>query len=167
MPHDEIKRGVCRGVIGRQVYSLVCKLPGLNESYKNQKGQGMLVMEVVKRVHVACVLLSGGGFFVRGILMMQESVLQQARVMKIAPHVVDSLLLMSAIALASQWGWAALQLPWLVTKIVALLLYIGLGMLALRRGRTKTVRVSAWLAAMAVFIYIVAVAVTKNPLLDL
>jgi uncharacterized membrane protein SirB2 len=124
-------------------------------------------MDVVKWVHVSCALLSGGGFFGRGVLMMQESALLQARLMKIVPHVVDSLLLVSAIALASQWGWAALQLPWLVTKIVALLLYIGLGMLALRRERTKIVRVSAWLAAMAVYIYIVAVAVTKNPMLGL
>ena len=127
----------------------------------------MLELEIVKQVHVACAVLSGFGFFVRGTLMVKESALLQARPTKIVPHVVDTMLLVSAIVLASQWGWAALQAPWLVTKIVALLIYIGLGTVALRRGRAKVTRVSAWLAAMVVFGYIVAVAITKAPMLGI
>ncbi len=123
-----------------------------------------LMMESIKWVHVACAVLSGGGFFIRGILMMRESVWLQARMVKVVPHVVDTVLLVSAIALASQWGWAALQLPWILAKIVALLVYIGLGVVALRAGPSKRVRVLAWLAAMLVFTYIIAVAVSKNPL---
>jgi uncharacterized membrane protein SirB2 len=122
------------------------------------------MMEAIKWLHVGCAVLSGSGFFVRGILMMRDSALLQARVVKITPHIIDTLLLVSAILLASQWGWAALQMPWLLAKIIALLVYIGLGMLALRVGRTKAVRVSAWCAAMLVFAYIVATAVSKNPL---
>jgi len=122
------------------------------------------MMESIKWLHVACAVLSGGGFFIRGILMMRESVWLQARMVKIAPHVVDTVLLASAIILASQWGWAALQLPWLLAKIVALLAYIGLGVVALRAGRNKQVRVLAWLAAMLVFVYIITVAMSKNPL---
>jgi len=115
-------------------------------------------------LHVACALLSGGGFFIRGILMMRESAWLQVRMVKIVPHVVDTLLLLSAIALASQWGWAALQLPWLLAKIMALLVYIGLGVVALRMGRSKRGRVLAWLAALLVFAYMITVAVSKNPL---
>ncbi len=121
-------------------------------------------MESIKWLHVACALLSGSGFFTRGILMIREPAWLQVRMVKIIPHVVDTLLLVSAIVLASQWGWAALQEPWLLAKIVALLVYIGLGMVALRLGRSKRVRVVAWLAAMFVFVYIVSVAVNKNPL---
>lgn len=121
------------------------------------------MMENIKLLHMACALLSVSGFFVRGILMMRESVWLQARVVKIAPHIVDTVLLVSAIILASQWGWAALQMPWLLAKIVALLLYIALGTVALRAGRTKAVRVSAWFAALLAFAYIVAIAVTKSP----
>lgn len=123
----------------------------------------MLVVEVVKQVHVASALLSGCGFFLRGLWMMRESPLLQARLTKIAPHVLDTVLLVSAIVLASKWGWAALEMPWLLAKIVALLLYIVLGTLALKRGRTKTVRMVAWLAALGVFVYIVMVALTKTP----
>ncbi len=122
------------------------------------------MMESIKWLHVACAVLSGGGFFIRGMLMMRESVWLQARMVKVAPHVVDTVLLASAIVLASQWGWVALQLPWLLAKIVALLAYIGLGVVALRTGRNKQVRVLAWLAAMSVFVYIIIVAVSKNPL---
>jgi uncharacterized membrane protein SirB2 len=53
---------------------------------------------------------------------------------------------------------------WLTTKVVGLFFYIGLGMLALTYGKTKTIQISAWLAAQFCFIYIVAVAITKNAL---
>ena len=55
--------------------------------------------------------------------------------------------------------------PWLAAKLVALLAYIGLGALALRPGRSKGARAAAWLAALAVFAYIAAVAVTRSPTL--
>ena len=120
-------------------------------------------METIKWLHVSFAALSGSGFFARGILMLRDSPWLRARVVKIIPHVVDTLLLLSAIVLASQWGWAALQLPWLLAKIAALLVYITLGFVALRAGRQKVVRITAWVVAMFVFAYIVAVAVRKNP----
>jgi uncharacterized membrane protein SirB2 len=122
-------------------------------------------MDIIKLIHVSTALLSISGFVARGILMMRGSALLQARWVKVLPHVNDTLLLASAIFLASQWGWAALQLPWLLAKIVALLVYIALGMVALRAGRTKAVRVLTWLAAVLVFAYIVAVARSKSPLI--
>jgi uncharacterized membrane protein SirB2 len=54
--------------------------------------------------------------------------------------------------------------PWITAKLVAVLVYIGLGMVALRFGRSRPVRAGAWVAALVVFGYIVAVAVTRNPL---
>jgi uncharacterized membrane protein SirB2 len=121
-------------------------------------------MGIVKMLHMTCALLSISGFFARGLLMIKDSPLLQARFVKIAPHIIDTVLLVSAIILASQWGLAALQLPWLLAKIVALIVYILLGMLALHPGREKSLRVGAWLAALVVFAYIVSVAVTKTPL---
>jgi len=52
---------------------------------------------------------------------------------------------------------------WLTAKVVALFLYIGLGLLALTYGRTKKIRVLSWIGALVVFFYIVLVALTKNP----
>ena len=121
-------------------------------------------MEIIKTIHIVCALLSISGFVGRGVLMIKGSPLLTARWVKVSPHIIDTVLLVSAIILASQWGWAALQMPWLLAKIIALLVYIVLGSLALRPGRSQSVRVSAWLAAIITFAYIVSVALTKTPL---
>jgi uncharacterized membrane protein SirB2 len=119
---------------------------------------------IIKTIHIVCALLSISGFIGRGLLMIKGSPLLMARWVKVSPHIIDTILLLSAIMLASQWGWTALQMPWLLAKIMALLFYIVLGSLALRPGRPQSVRISAWLAAIITFAYIVSVAVTKNPL---
>jgi uncharacterized membrane protein SirB2 len=80
------------------------------------------------------------------------------------PPVVDTTLLASAIVLAVTIRQYPFAHAWLTAKVVALFFYIALGMLALTYGKTKTIRISAWLAAQFCFIYIVAVALTKNPL---
>jgi uncharacterized membrane protein SirB2 len=116
----------------------------------------------LKYVHVACVVLSYVLFFVRGVWMMRDSPLLARRWVKILPHVVDTLLLASAIALAVLIRQYPFTAPWLTAKVLGLVLYIGLGMLALKRGKTKRARVTAWIAAQIVFLYIVAVALTKN-----
>ena len=118
---------------------------------------------MLKHIHVTCVALSYSLFFLRGVWMLRDSPLQQRRWVRIAPHTVDSVLLASAIALAWQLGISPLTHLWLATKIAALLLYIVIGTVALKRGRTKPIRLIAWLAAQAVFFYIVSVAVTHDP----
>jgi uncharacterized membrane protein SirB2 len=115
---------------------------------------------LTKQLHLATVALSWALFFVRGAWMIMESPRLAARWVRVAPHVNDTVLLVAAIYLATFHG---LQ-PWIVAKLVALVAYILIGMVALRRGPTKPVRVAAWVAAQLVFVYIVAVAVTKNPL---
>jgi len=119
-------------------------------------------MELVKTIHVGCALLSILGFTFRGILMMRDSAMLQMRLFKIAPHIIDTLLLGSAIWLAVQYGISPGENPWLIAKIIALLVYIGFGTVALKRGKTKQIRVITWFAALLVFAYIVAVAVTKS-----
>ena len=118
---------------------------------------------MLKHLHITCVALSYSLFFLRGIWMLRDSSLLQQRWVKIAPHMVDTLLLASAIALAWQLGISPLASPWLGAKIIALLFYIVIGAYALKRGRTKRIRLIAWLAAQLVFFYIVSVAVTHDP----
>lgn len=118
----------------------------------------------VKVVHVSCVLLSYTLFFLRGVWMLRGSAMLQQRWVRLVPHVIDSLLLASAITLAVLLEISPLTAPWLMSKIVALLLYIVLGTVAIRRGQTREIRLTAWLAAQAVFAYIVAVALAHDPL---
>jgi uncharacterized membrane protein SirB2 len=118
----------------------------------------------LKITHVSCVTLSYVLFVVRGVWMMRESELLQRRWVKIMPHVIDSVLLASAIALAVMLRQYPMVHGWLTAKVVGVLLYIGLGMIALKHGKTRCARIAAWLCAQAVFFYIVAVALTRNPL---
>ena len=100
----------------------------------------------------------------RGIWMLRDSTLLQQRWVKITPHIVDTLLLVSAIILAVQLRFSPLEQPWLMVKIIALLVYIGAGMVALRFGRSKTVRLYAWLFGLATILYIMSVATSKSVL---
>ena len=118
---------------------------------------------LIKSVHITCVALSYSLFFLRGVWMLRDSPLRQQRWVRYAPHSVDTLLLASAITLAWQLGISPLAAPWLAAKIVALLAYIVIGSVALKRGKTRRVRLAAWLTAQAVFFYIVSVAVTHDP----
>ena len=118
---------------------------------------------VLKSIHQSMAALSFAGFFARGVGMLRDAEWLQARFVRTAPHVVDTVLLASAIALVWTIGLSPFQTPWLMAKIAGLLVYIGLGLVALRLGETKTLRVAAWLAAMVVFAYVVSVAVSKDP----
>lgn len=114
-------------------------------------------------VHVTCVAISGTGFALRGLLMLAESPLLRRRWVRVLPHLVDTVLLASAIGLAVWSRRSPIAEAWLGAKIVALVAYVVLGALALRRARTRAGRVRAFVAALLVFAYIVGVAISKSP----
>lgn len=118
----------------------------------------------LKALHVGCVATSYVLFLLRGLWMMFRPEWLQRRWVRILPHVVDTVLLGSAVAMALMIRQYPFVAGWLTAKLLALLLYIVVGSIALKRGRTLKQRVAAWLAAQAVFFYIVAVALTRDPL---
>ncbi|MDD2915008.1 MAG: SirB2 family protein [Gallionella sp.] len=118
----------------------------------------------LKAIHLSCAVGSYALFFMRGIWSFNGPPVMRQRWVKIVPHVVDTLLLASALALAFTLRQYPFIDTWLTAKFFALLLYIGLGSVALKHGKSKTIRISAWLAAQAAFIYIVLVAVNRDPL---
>lgn len=118
---------------------------------------------LLKNLHIVCAATSYTLFVLRGIWTLRESPMRQQRWVRIVPHVVDTVLLSSAIALAYIIGQYPFVDSWLTAKVLALLLYIGLGFVALKFGKSMHTRLSAWLAAQAVFIYIVLVAVNHDP----
>ena len=119
----------------------------------------------LKHLHVACVVLSGLGFALRGWWMLNDSPLLKARLTRVVPHVVDTLLLGSALLMA----WQSSQYPfaqgWLTAKFFGLLAYILCGTMALKRARTQGQRVLFFVLALLAYAYIVGVALTRNPLL--
>lgn len=117
---------------------------------------------LIKYIHVSCAVLSLTGFVIRGIWLIQSSSMLQNRWVKRLPHLVDILLLSTALIMVYQSAQYPFVEPWLTTKVLLLLLYILLGMVALRWGKTRNIRIAAWLLAVLVFLYIVAVALSRS-----
>lgn len=115
----------------------------------------------VKSLHVGTVTVTACLFVLRVGWMIWSPGRLSARWVKVVPHVIDTLLLLSGIWLAWQIGAAGVK-GWLTAKIVGLVVYIVLGMVALRRGRTPAIRIGAAVAALLTLGYIVAVALSKS-----
>lgn len=117
----------------------------------------------LKHLHVTCAALSLGLFLLRGWWMVSKPARLQQRWVRILPHVVDTVLLASAIALMfiiRQWPFYQ---DWLTAKVIGLVIYIVLGTIALKRGRTLRVRLVAFFSAVAVFLWIAATARMHAP----
>lgn len=117
----------------------------------------------IKHVHTGAAALSISLFVARGVWMMRSPERLAQRWVRIVPHVIDTLLLASALWLAWQLGADGTR-GWLTAKVVALVAYIALGSIALKRGRTRGIRLAAFAAAVTTFGYIVSVALMKSPL---
>ena len=118
---------------------------------------------LIKTVHQGAVALSVAGFFARGTAALAGAEWVRGRLARTLPHVVDSVLLASALTLAWMLRLTPGSAPWLTAKIVGLLAYIALGMVALRPGRPMPLRATAWVGALTVFGWIVSVAMLKDP----
>ncbi|MEK6211895.1 MAG: SirB2 family protein [Pseudomonadota bacterium] len=118
---------------------------------------------MLKYIHVATVIASFALFFLRGLWMMTAPEKLTARWVRAIPHIIDTILLVSAIALAALTAQYPFVQPWLTAKVLALPVYVLLGTVAIRRGRTRRVRIVAWILALTVFGYMVAVARERVP----
>jgi len=116
----------------------------------------------MKILHVIAALATISGFVLRGYWMMVESEMLQRKFVRIAPHVVDTIFLLSGIALVAMLQLNVLAAPWMLAKLAGLIVYIVLGTVAIRRGPTRQTRSIAFVAALAVFAYIVGVAYSKS-----
>lgn len=118
---------------------------------------------LLKALHVGCAVASIAGFIARGLGVLCDAEWVSAPWVRVVPHVVDTVLLGSALGLAMVLAVSPFHDAWLAAKIGALIAYIVLGSVALRRGRTKRQRAIAFAAALCVITYILAVAVTRSP----
>jgi len=117
---------------------------------------------LIKHIHVTAAALSILFFIIRAYWSVTENSLLKKKVVKIAPHIIDTVLLVAAIMLSMLLGPAASQ-PWVLTKIILLVAYIGVGTVAIKRGRTPGTRAVAAVIAVAIFAYIVGVALNRSP----
>jgi uncharacterized membrane protein SirB2 len=123
----------------------------------------------LKVIHVSAVTLSFCGFFVRGVGTLRGAAWVKQRATRTVADLVDTVLLLSAIGMLVVIHVGPWELAWLRAKIVGLVVYIALGIVALRptragrEPRAMRVRFLCWVGALLVFGYIVSVAVTKSP----
>ncbi len=118
----------------------------------------------LKFTHIACVVLSITGFIVRGLWMLRDSPWLRKRWVKVVPHVNDTLLLVAGIVLAVRIQQYPFVHGWLTAKALALIAYIVVGAVGLKYGKTRNIRIAAWLSAIIIFLYIVLVALTRQVL---
>ncbi|MCU0807017.1 MAG: SirB2 family protein [Candidatus Contendobacter sp.] len=124
----------------------------------------MTIYLALRHLHLTAVALSFSLFALRGLWMLADSPQLQRRWVRIVPHCIDTVLLASAIGLTLILQQYPFANGWLTAKVLALIAYIILGSIALKRGPTRTIRAAAWIAALAMFGYIASVALTRSPL---
>lgn len=116
----------------------------------------------IKIVHMTFAMLSILGFLGRGILKINESPIVEKKLVKVLPHVIDTVLLVSAIILvvmSGQYPWVA---PWVGAKVLGLIVYIGLGVVVMRTAKTRQVRIIAFVLALVTAAYLLMIASTKT-----
>lgn len=114
-------------------------------------------------LHALFAVISGVSFFVRGIGHLRQQAWVQNKVVRIVPHVIDTGLLVTAIALLITLDISPLT-DWVLAKIIALVLYVFLGVMAFRIAKTVQTKAFYWGSALAVFAYMFAVAKAHSPL---
>lgn len=123
--------------------------------------------QLLLSAHILAALLSLGLLVGRGLLAYRGSPLLAHRLVRVTPQVVDTVLLVTAVALMVTISQYPFVDGWLTVKLLGLILYIALGVVALGRNRSPRVRTLALVGAVLVIGYLYAYSVTGQPLLIL
>jgi uncharacterized membrane protein SirB2 len=118
----------------------------------------------IRLVHIGCVALSGSLFAVRGALRCAEYAIANHRALRLGSYAIDTTLLVAAALLTTILHQYPFVNGWLTAKVVLLVPYVGFGTLALKRGRTRRIRIIAFAAALLIYIFMIGVAVAHQPI---
>lgn len=118
----------------------------------------------IKAVHIAAVMASGLLFLLRGGAVQFGAAWAMAVPLRYLSYSIDTVLLTAALMLATVLHQFPFVQAWLTVKVLLLVCYVVLGSFALKRGRTRAVRTSCWIAALLVYLFIVSIARAHQPL---
>jgi uncharacterized membrane protein SirB2 len=118
----------------------------------------------IKAVHIAAVIASGSLFALRGAAVQFGAKWAMAAPLRYLSYSIDTVLLTAALMLATVLHQLPFVQGWLTAKVLLLVCYVVLGTFALRRGRTRVVRTTCWIAALLVYLFIVSIARAHHPL---
>lgn len=116
---------------------------------------------MIKLFHMIFILLSISSFIGRVYLAEKRPEMMALKWIKIGPHIINTLLLITGFTLVFQGSWLSGEYGWIVAKLIALVAYVGLGIVAIKSQ--GDLRWKAFAGALACFVYIAIVAVTKQP----
>ena len=120
-------------------------------------------IEITRLIHISCIVLSGLFFFSRGVVMIRRPEFVGQKWVKRTAESIDTILLISGVTLAWLSGQVPWQESWLAVKLIALLVYILLGMAAFHWGKELTIKSVAWIAAMVTYLFMIWVAMNRSP----
>lgn len=118
----------------------------------------------IRWVHVAAVICSGLLFFGRGLALHAGAKWPMIAPLRYLSYAIDTVLLTAALMLATILQQYPFIHSWLTVKVLLLVVYVALGSFALKRGRTRRIRIGCWLAALLVYVYMISVARAHHPL---
>lgn len=119
---------------------------------------------IVKHIHFTAAILSFSGFILRGFWMLKDSPLLQAKLTRVLPHIIDTILLATAIYLVMVSQLYPFAVNWVTAKVFLLIAYIIIGTIALKRGKTKSIRLLALVTSLIIISTIFAIALIKPAL---
>lgn len=117
----------------------------------------------IRFFHVSCVILSGGLFLGRGLMRIADAAVANHWTLRVASYVIDTALLIAGILLTLTLRQYPLTDAWLTTKVLLLIVYIALGLYALKRAHRRSARIMAYFGALLTYAFIIGVAVTHHP----
>jgi uncharacterized membrane protein SirB2 len=118
----------------------------------------------IKAVHIAAVIASGSLFALRGAAVQFGAKWAMAAPLRYLSYSIDTVLLTAALMLATILHQLPFVQGWLTAKVFLLVCYVVLGSFALKRGHTRVVRTTCWIAALLVYLFIVSIARAHHPL---
>jgi uncharacterized membrane protein SirB2 len=117
----------------------------------------------IKLIHIVAVVASGSLFFIRGLALHLGGRWAMALPLRYLSYTIDTVLLTAALMLVTIVQQYPFVHGWLTMKVVLLIVYVVLGIFALKRGQTQRIRVACWLAALAIYVFIISVARAHHP----
>jgi len=118
----------------------------------------------IRQVHIFTVILSGSLFALRGMFALAGARWPHAAPVRYLSYTIDTTLLTAALMLVSILPGAMFANGWLAAKLVLVVVYVVLGVLAMKRGRTRGIRWGCYVAALLVFATIYGIARMHHPL---
>lgn len=129
----------------------------------------MCLFNILITLHLTSVALTISLFTLRYWWRWSNNPRFQARWVRVIPHIVDSVLLLSGVGLIALTGYLPFTVKgaWLTEKLFGVIIYIVLGFIALGRHRPRGQQAGfiAFMLGLVVLYIIIKLAATKVPIL--